>query len=162
MTSPPRRSPAGVTRPPHIDPRCVNVFQADSEKRGMEERAEAERTASPVQTTAFFGVKKGFPGTAVDAGFLIQYSNFPLGRALSLSWIEHLTTNCGGHPCIPPSFQRFRPVRSSVISTGSDRIGQEVTAERKPRANGFPLLLSDDFFRSMLIQHVFGLLKWLK
>src|SRR5512141_1897275 len=33
------------------------------------------------QTTAFFSVKKGFRRGAVDAGFPLQYSDFPHGRA---------------------------------------------------------------------------------
>ena len=43
----------------------------------------AERTVNPVQTTAILGVKKGFRRNAVDAGFPLQYDDFPLGRALS-------------------------------------------------------------------------------
>jgi hypothetical protein len=47
-------------------------------------------------------------------------------------------------------------VRPSAKWTGSDRIGQEVTGERKPRANGFPLLLSDDLFLPVpLLRHVY-------
>ena len=41
------------------------------------------RTANPVQTTAFFGVKKGFSGSAVDAGNPLRSYDFSLGRALS-------------------------------------------------------------------------------
>ena len=39
----------------------------------MEERAEAERAANPAQTTALFGVKKGFPDRVVDAGNPLQF-----------------------------------------------------------------------------------------
>ena len=41
------------------------------------------RTANPAQTTAFFGVKRRFRRGAVDAGFPLQYSDFPHRRALS-------------------------------------------------------------------------------
>jgi len=44
---------------------------------------EPEETANPVQTSAIFGVKRGCCGDAVDAGFPLQYDDFPLGRALS-------------------------------------------------------------------------------
>jgi hypothetical protein len=42
-----------------------------------------EPTANPVQTTPFFGMKKGFCEGAVDAGFPLQYDDLPNGRALS-------------------------------------------------------------------------------
>jgi len=38
----------------------------------MEERAKAERTSTPVETTDSFGVWKGIPGYAVDAGNPLQ------------------------------------------------------------------------------------------
>jgi len=44
---------------------------------------ETVQTANPVQTSAFFGVKKGFRGVVVDAGNPLQHDDFPLGRALS-------------------------------------------------------------------------------
>jgi hypothetical protein len=60
-----------VACPPHIDPGCVNTFQ------------ESARTANPVQTSAIFGAWKGFFVGVVDAGFPLQYDDFPHGRALS-------------------------------------------------------------------------------
>ena len=56
---------------------------------------EAARTANPVQTTAFTGMKNGLFGSAFDAGNPFRSDDFPLVRALSGSWIEHLTTRCG-------------------------------------------------------------------
>ena len=50
-------------------------------------------TANPVQTTAILGVEKGFRRNAVDTGNPLHYDDLPLVRALSLNWIEHLTTN---------------------------------------------------------------------
>ena len=44
---------------------------------------ESEQTANPVQTTGIFGMEMGFFPKAVDAGFPLQYDDFPLVRALS-------------------------------------------------------------------------------
>jgi len=44
---------------------------------------ESARTVNPVQTTGFLGQKRGFCREAVDAGFPLQYSDLPHGRALS-------------------------------------------------------------------------------
>jgi len=48
-----------IDLPPRIGPRCVDAFQTDSGEGGGS-MGESARTANPVQTTAFFGVKKGF------------------------------------------------------------------------------------------------------
>ncbi len=49
------------------------------------------------------------------------------------------------HSSIHPSFQRFQPVRPSSKWTRSASLWQEVTADRKPGANGIHLLHSNDF-----------------
>jgi len=62
------------------------------------------RTANSVQTTTFSGVKRGDCRDAVDAGFPLQYDDFPLVRAVSYSWIEQLTANCFGALVYPIVF----------------------------------------------------------
>jgi len=49
----------------------VEIFHS-SEIRG----GETVRAANPMQTNAFFGVKRGFPGEGVDTGFPLQLERF--------------------------------------------------------------------------------------
>ena len=65
---------------PRIGPRCVERFQIRDRGRTGEG---VERTANRVQTPRFFGLKKGFRGSSVDARFPLQYDDFPCSRALS-------------------------------------------------------------------------------
>lgn len=71
---------------------------------------ESVRTANPLQTTAIFGVKKGFRGSPVDSGNPFRYYDFSLVRALSGSWIEHLTANGRGTLPHLPVFPVFLAV----------------------------------------------------
>jgi hypothetical protein len=78
----------------------------------------------PVQKTGFFGVKLGFPQGGVEAGFPLKYSKLPAVRALSLSWIEHLTTNCLGLRVYPNGIPAF-PAGQTLLQV--DRKSQFVT-----------------------------------
>ncbi len=67
------------------------------------------KTANPVQTTAYFGVKKGAFGYPFDAGNPFRQDDFILVCDLRGSWIGRLTTNgaTGGSPdsAVTPSYR---------------------------------------------------------
>ena len=75
------RSLQVVTKPPMIGPPVswCNYLPDVSADFGWE----TGQTANPVQTTTIFGVKERYCRGTVDAGFPLQYSDFPHGRALS-------------------------------------------------------------------------------
>jgi len=61
----------------------VGPYQPAHCEGGLRFDRKFEQTANPAQTTGFFGVKWEFLQGAVDAGFPLQYSDFPHRRALS-------------------------------------------------------------------------------